>query len=283
MRTVYLNAEYMPEDQAKVSIFDRGLLFADAIYEVYAVLDGHVVDFDWHMARLDRSLAEMQINAQKPPQDWQAILRELIDRNTLVEGNIYLQISRGAADRDFLFPADDVSPTIFAFTQVRGILANPMAKRGMRVLTRTDKRWGLRDIKTVQLLYASMMKMEARQAGVDDIWLTKDGFVTEGTSQNAHIIDRNGHLITHPLGRDILPGVTRLSLLDIVRDSGMTVEERPFTIAEAQNAAEAFVTSATMFVVPVVQIDGLDVGDGSPGPETLALREAYIARAKSAI
>jgi len=280
LRTVYLNAEYVAENQAKVSIFDRGLLFADAIYEVYAVLDGRIVDFDYHIARQERSLGEMQINCAMTSDEWRDVLDRLIADNALEEGNIYVQISRGAADRNFLFPPDDVKPTIFAFTQQRALIANPMLERGMRILSRPDKRWGLRDIKTVQLLYASMMKMEAKAAGVDDVWLTKDGFVTEGTSQNAHIIDRNGHLITHPLGHDILPGVTRLSLLDIVRKTGMTIEERPFTIAEAQGAAEAFVSSATMFIMPVVQINGLDIGDGLPGPETLALRQAYIAHAR---
>jgi D-alanine transaminase len=280
LRTVYLNAEFVAEDQAKVSIFDRGLLFADAIYEVYAVLDGRVVDFDHHIARQQRSLGEMQINCETPPEQWRDILERLIVDNGLLEGNIYVQISRGAADRNFLFPSGNVAPTVFAFTQQRDLIANPLVERGMRIISRPDKRWGLRDIKTVQLLYASMMKMEAKAAGVDDVWLTKDGFVTEGTSQNAHIIDRNGHLITHPLGHDILPGVTRLSLLDIVRQSGMTIEERPFTIAEAQGAAEAFVSAATMFIMPVVQINGLDIGNGLPGPETLALRQAYIARAR---
>ncbi len=213
---------------------------------------------------------------------WDDVLAALIDRNDLAEGTIYIQISRGAADRDFLFPAPGTPPTVFALTQARSLVANPMAKRGMRIITRPDRRWGRRDIKTVQLLYASMMKMEAKAAGVDDVWLVEGDVITEGTSQNACIITRQGHLVTRNLGEQILPGVTRLSVIDIARAHGITVEERPFTIAEAQAAAEAFVTSASLFVMPVVEIDGLAVGDGLPGLETMALRSAYVEQARTA-
>lgn len=276
MRTVYVNGAYVAEGEASVSIFDRGLLFADAVYEVFSVLDGRIVDPVPHMARLERSLAEMAIAHDVAAADWPGILATLIDRNALVEGTIYLQVSRGAADRDFLFPMAGTPPTVFAFTQARKLVANPMAQRGMRIITRPDRRWGRRDIKTVQLLYASMMKMEAKAAGVDDCWLVEGDVITEGTSQNACIITPNGHLVTRDLGHHILPGVTRLSLIDIARASGISVEERPFTIAEAQGAAEAFVTSASLFVMPVVEIDGLAVGDGTPGVQTMALRKAYI-------
>ncbi|MEZ5710663.1 MAG: D-amino-acid transaminase [Blastomonas sp.] len=276
MRTVYLNGEFLAENAANISIFDRGNLFADAVYEVFSVLDGRLIDFGHHMARLRRSLAELAIAHDLDGEDWSTVLKELIVRNALDEGTVYLQVSRGVADRDFLFPPSSVAPTCFAFTQQRQLIDNPLAERGMRIMTRPDRRWQMRNVKTVQLLYASMMKMEAKAVGVDDVWLTLDGIITEGTSQNAHIITRTGHLVTHPLGHEILPGVTRLSLIDIARRSGMTVEERPFTIAEAQNAAEAFVTSASLFVMPVVEIDGLAIGDGSPGMETMALRHAYI-------
>lgn len=282
MRTVYLNGHYVAEAEAKVSIFDRGLLFADAVYEVFSVLEGRIIDHAAHMARLQRSLAEMVIAHDVAATDWAGVLATLIDRNGLDEGTIYLQISRGEADRDFLFPAPGTPPTVFAFTQSRSLVANPMAERGMRIITRPDRRWGRRDIKTVQLLYASMMKMEAKAAGVDDVWLVEGDVITEGTSQNACIITPQGHLVTRDLGHHILPGVTRLSLIEIARASGITVEERPFTIAEAQGAAEAFVTSASLFVMPVVEIDGLSVGAGIPGVETMALRKAYIAKARSA-
>lgn len=279
MRTVYINGAYVDEGDARVSIFDRGLLFADAVYEVVSVLDGRIIDYAAHMARLERSLAEMTIEHDTIAENWPKVLATLIERNALVEGTIYLQVSRGAADRDFLFPASGTVPTVFAFTQARSLLASPMADRGMRIITRADRRWGRRDIKTVQLLYASMMKMEAKAAGVDDVWLVEGDVITEGTSQNACIITANGHLVTRDLGHHILPGVTRISLLDIARDKGFTVEERPFTIAEAQGAEEAFVTSASLFVMPVVEIDGLSVGAGIPGAETMALRKAYIAQA----
>ncbi len=281
MRTVYLNGAFVAEGNATVSIFDRGLLFADAVYEVFSVLDGLIIDHAPHMARLKRSLAEMTIDHDVGAADWETVLATLIERNALEEGTIYLQISRGAADRDFLFPPAGTVPTVFAFTQARNLVANPMAERGMRILTRPDRRWGRRDIKTVQLLYASMMKMDAKAAGVDDVWLVEGDVITEGTSQNACIITPAGHLVTRNLGDHILPGVTRRTLIGIAQASGITVEERPFTIAEAQGAAEAFVTSATLFVMPVVQIDGLAVGDGVPGVHTMALRKAYIDHARA--
>lgn len=283
MRTVYVNGSYVAEGDASVSIFDRGLLFADAVYEVVSVLDGRIIDQAPHLARLERSLAEMAIAHDVVAADWPAVLSTLIERNALVEGTIYIQVSRGAADRDFLFPAPGTPPTVFAFTQARNLLTNPMAERGMRVITRPDRRWARRDIKTVQLLYASMMKMEATAAGVDDVWLVEGDVITEGTSQNACIITRKGHLVTRDLGHHILPGVTRVSLIDIAKASGITVEERPFDIAEAQGAAEAFVTSASLFVMPVVEIDGLAVGDGAPGLQTMALRKAYIDHARARV
>lgn len=281
MRTVYLNGHYVAENEATVSIFDRGVLFADAVYEVFSVLDGRIIDNEAHFARLERSLAEMALAHDVAAENWAKVLATLIDRNALVEGTVYLQISRGAADRDFLFPAPGTPCTVFAFTQSRHLIANPMAERGMRIITRPDRRWGRRDIKTVQLLYASMMKMEARAAGVDDVWLVEGDVITEGTSQNACIITPKGHLVTREMGHHVLPGVTRLSLIGIARASGITVEERPFTISEAQGAAEAFVTSASLFVMPVVEIDGLAVGDGRPGMETMALRKAYIDQARA--
>lgn len=196
MRTVYINGQFVAEAAAHVSIFDRGLLFADAVYEVFSVLDGRVIDYAAHMMRLERSLAEMTIDYDCSAADWPGIIASLIERNALTEGTIYLQVSRGAADRDFLFPRPGTPATVFAFTQGRALVANPMAELGMRIVTRPDRRWGRRDIKTVQLLYASMMKMEAKAAGVDDVWLVEGDVVTEGTSQNACIITPHGHLVT---------------------------------------------------------------------------------------
>lgn len=275
METVYLNGEYVPRSSAKISIFDRGLLFSDAVYEVISVIDGRLIDMDRHIARLERSLGELSINAFA---DWMAISQNLVAENDLQEGLVYLQVSRGVMDeREYRWPAPDTAPTIFAFAQVRTLIENPMADRGMTIITRPDLRWQRCDIKTTQLLYASLMKMEAVAAGVDDVWMTQDDMVTEGTSQNAHIISRDGVLVSHQLDRRILPGVTRIEMLTQAKSMGLTVEERAFSIDEAKNAAEAFVSSSTLLVMPVVEIDGHRIGDGRPGERTIEIRRNYIA------
>ncbi len=274
MRTIYLNSQYMPESEGKVSVFDRGFLFSDSVYEVVSVLDGKLVDFDGHVRRLARSLGELGINGAPEADSWLSICRELVTRNKINEGMIYWQVTRGApADRDFVFPPADTTPTILAFTQSRPLVDTPTAKTGIKIITLPDLRWGRADIKTTQLLYASLMKNEAIAQGADDAWMTRDGFVTEGTAQNAHIVSKDGVLVTHPLTRDILHGITRAAVLPLV---SLRIEERAFTVAEAEHAAEAFVSSASGFVMPVVSINGKLVGDGTPGPITLALRAAYI-------
>ena len=274
METVYLNGDYLPKTSAKISIFDRGLLFSDAVYEVISVINGHLIDMERHIARLERSLGELSINAFA---DWSSISENLVAENGLREGLVYLQVSRGVMDeRDYRWPAPDTTPTIFAFTQNRVLIENPMADRGMRIITRPDLRWQRCDIKTTQLLYASLMKMEAVAAGIDDVWMTRDGMVTEGTSQNAHIINRDGVLISHQLDRRILPGVTRIEMLAQAKAMGLTIEERAISIEEAKNAAEAFVSSSTLLVMPVVEIDGRHIGDGQPGKHTRKIRYNYI-------
>lgn len=280
MRHIFLNGELLPEAEAKISVFDRAALFGDAVYEVLAVLDGKLVDFEHHMQRLRRSLGELDIQAPHDADYWLPVLRELVARNALVEGTIYLQVSRGAADRDFLFPAPSTPPTITAFTQAKALVDNPVATRGLTIVTRPDLRWQRPDIKTVQLLYPSLMKMEAKAAGADDCWLVRDGVVTEGTSQNAHIVTREGVLVTHNLDRCILHGVTRIGVLTAAQAAGMAIQERPFTVEEAQGAAEAFVSAASLFVVPVTSIDGVAVGDSQPGPVAARLRADYIAAAR---
>jgi D-alanine transaminase len=278
-RTVYLNGEYLPEGEAKVSIFDRGFLMADGVYEVTSVIGGKLVDFDGHAVRLSRSLRELMFADDVISKvDLLAIHRELIVRNDLVEGMIYLQITRGApADRDFVFPDPKaVKPTIVLFTQNSPkMVNNPTALKGLKVISIADERWGRRDIKTVQLLYPSMGKMMAKAAGADDAWLVEDGFVTEGTSNNAYIV-KDGAIITRELSNDILHGITRAAVLRFAKEAQMTVEERNFTIAEAQNADEAFITSASTFVMPVVNVDGADIGTGAPGPVAARLREIYL-------
>ena len=276
-RTVYLNGEYLPETEAKVSIFDRGFLMADGVYEVTSVLGGKLIDFGGHCARLARSLSELDMQNPHSDAEWLSIHRELVARNDITDGMIYLQVTRGnPGDRDFAFPGADVTPTVVLFTQSKpGMAESPQAAIGLKVISIPDIRWGRRDIKTVQLLYPSMGKMMAKKAGVDDSWFVEDGAVTEGTSNNAYIVKGN-RIITRQLSSDILHGITRAAVLRFAAEAQMEVEERPFTISEAQAADEAFITSASAFVMPVVQIDGADVGKGKPGPVATRLREIYL-------
>jgi D-alanine transaminase len=279
LRIVYLNGDYVPKAAAKVSVFDRGLLFSDAVYEVISVIDGRLIDMERHVTRLERSLGELSINAFA---DWSTVAQKLVTDNGLQEGLVYLQVSRGVMDeRDYRWPAPDTSPTIFAFAQERVLIENPMAGRGMRIITRPDLRWQRCDIKTTQLLYASLMKMEAEAAGVDDVWMTSGDLVTEGTSQNAHIISRESVLISHQLDRSILPGVTRIEMLEQAKSMGLSVEERAFSIEEAKDAAEAFISSSTLLIMPVVEIDGHKIGDGRPGERTARIRQNYLAAVQS--
>ncbi|MFT4960558.1 MAG: D-alanine transaminase [Paracoccaceae bacterium] len=278
MRTVYVNGEYLPETEAKVSIFDRGFLMADGVYEVTSVLDGKLIDFDGHSVRLNRSLGELDMANPVTKDELLAIHRELVTLNDITDGMIYLQITRGAPDdRDFVFPDPETTPsTIVLFTQKKpGLADNPVPRKGIKIISIEDLRWGRRDIKTVQLLYPSMGKMMAKKAGVDDAWLVEDGFVTEGTSNNAYIVKGN-KIITRGLSNDILHGITRAAVLRFAKEAQMEVEERNFTIDEAKTADEAFITSASTFVMPVVEIDGVQLGDGTPGNVAPRLREIYL-------
>ncbi len=275
-RTVYVNGAYVPEADAKVSVFDRGFLFADGVYEVTSVLDGKLIDFDGHAKRLDRSLSELDMKRPAAADDLLEIHRELIRLNDVDEGMIYLQITRGAdADRDFVYPGEEVEPTMVLFTQKKKIADSPAAAKGMKVISIADERWGRRDIKTVQLLYPSMGKMMAKAAGADDAWMIEDGHITEGTSNNAYIV-KDGAIITRHLGNEILHGITRAAVLRFAREAQLKVEERAFTLDEAKAADEAFITSASTFVMPVVSIDGETLGDGTPGPVAKRLREIYL-------
>lgn len=274
-RIVYLNGAWLPEADAKVSIFDRGFLFADAIYEVTGVVGGKLLEYAGHAARLQRSTTELGITCPLTPDALLAVHREIVIRNKLAEGLIYLQISRGTADRDFAFPTNP-TPTLTLFTQAKPVLDNPKVKAGIAVALLPDQRWGRRDIKTVQLLYPSMAKMEAMRQGAEDAWLVEDGFVTEASSASAHIITAEGRLVTRGLSNAILHGITRASVLDVAEKAGIAYEERAFTPDEAKNATEAFITSATNFVLPVTTIDGQPVGTGTPGPLTLRLRDLYV-------
>ncbi|MEC9435675.1 MAG: D-amino-acid transaminase [Pseudomonadota bacterium] len=274
-RIVYVNGEYLPEEEAKISIFDRGFLMADAVYEVASVLDGKLLDYAGHEARLARSLGELDIPMPAAPEEILEIHRQLVTRNGVEEGAVYMQVTRGAADRDFAW-GKDMTPSLVLFTQAKAIVASPLAERGSKVISLDDLRWHRRDIKTTQLLYASMAKMQAKAAGADDAWLVEDGKVTEGTSNNAWIVTKSGVLVTRQLSNDLLAGITRASLMRYAGEAQIQVEERAFTIEEAKGAAEAFVTSASAFVMPVVEIDGVTLGDGAPGPVARRLREIYV-------
>lgn len=278
-RIVYVNGDYLPEEDARISVFDRGFLFADGVYEVTSVLEGKLVDFPGHLARLRRSLSELEMPAPVDDLELEAIHREMIARNGLGEGMVYLQVTRGAADRDFLYPPDP-RPSLVLFTQARPLVDTLAAREGIKVIAVPDIRWGRRDIKTVQLLAPSMCKMMAKRAGKDDAWMVEDGYVTEGTSNNAYIVTRDGRLVTRDLSHAILHGITRAAVLGLAAEAQIAVEERPFSIAEAQEAAEAFITAASAFVTPVVEVDGARIGDGRPGPVTRRLREIYLAESR---
>lgn len=278
-RIVYVNGEYLPEEDAKISVFDRGFLFADGVYEVSSVIDGKLIDNERHIVRLERSLSELNMPWPCTPEELVEIQREIVRRNDLTEGMVYWQITRGAADRDFAFPTD-TKPSLVMFSQSKPILSSPAAEKGISVKTVPDMRWRRRDIKTVGLLPASMAKQSALDAGAQDAWMVEDGFITEGSSNNAFIVTMDGKLITRQLSHDILHGITRRAVMALAEQEGLTVEERPFTPEEAYDAAEAFSTAASSFVMPVVKIDDRILGNGVPGPIASKLRELYIAFAR---
>lgn len=280
-RTVYLDGEFLPFADARVSVMDRGFLFADGIYEVSAVIDGKLVDNAAHLARLDRSLAEIGIANPYSAAEWEQRQTELVARNGLTEGGVYLQVTRGAYERDFAFPPAGTRQTVVMFTQSKTILANPLAETGARVITVEDLRWKRRDIKSVALLAQVLAKQAAAEAGVAEAWMIEDGAVTEGGSSTAFIVSRERVLVTRPLSTALLPGITRASVLKLAEESDLRIEERLIQLPEVYDAQEAFFTSASAFVMPVVEVDGRPVGDGRPGPLTKRLRELYIAAARA--
>ena len=278
-RIVFVNGEFVAEHEAKVSVFDRGFLMADAVYEVTTVVNGKLIDYSAHMERLKRSLNELDMDAPAQIDDLLDIHRALIEKNGITNGLIYLQVSRGVADRDFAYPEAGTPTSLVLFTQAKDPLENKLAQTGARVITVEDQRWGRRDIKTTQLLFPSMAKMMAKKAGVDDAWLEEDGFINEGTSNNTWIVTKDGKLVTRHLSNSILHGITRRATLRCAELLQLEVEERPFTKEEAANANEAFFTSASAFVCPVVEIDGKPIGEGKPGSVVTRLREIYLEEA----
>jgi D-alanine transaminase len=278
-RIVYVNGNYVPEEEAKVSVFDRAFLFGDAVYEVTAVLDRRLVDFEPHLARLDRSLKEISLAPPLSHDALRALHEELIKRNGVEEGIVYLEITRGSAERDFAYP-EQAAPNVVAFTQTRPLIANPHAATGVKVITIPDLRWKRRDIKSTSMLAQAMGKQEAKLKGAYEAWMVENGVVTEGTSSTAFILDGKGVIRTQPLGHHILPGVTRRAVLRLAALEGASLEERPFSVAEALSAREAFMTAASAFVLPVVEIDGVPIGDGRPGPMARAFRNLYVEEAR---
>lgn len=276
-RIAYVNGRYLPRAQAAVSIEDRGYNFADGVYEVCEVRGGRLIDERRHIDRLKRSLAELRIAEPMSAAALGRVLRETVSRNRVRDGIVYVQVSRGIARRDHAFPPDGTKPSLMVTARAIDLDANEkIAAEGIAVITIPDERWARVDIKSISLLPNVLAKQAAREQGAREAWLVdKDGKVTEGSSSNAWIINRDGKLLTRSLGRDILAGITRTVLLDVIKAHDLVLEERAFTVEEAYAAREAFVTSATQAVMPVVRIDGRPVGNGAPGLVATALRRDY--------
>ena len=282
-RVAYVNGRYVPHRQAAVSIDDRGFQFADAVYEYFAVFGGKLADAPGHFERLWRSLSELRIDPPMGEAALTAVIHQTIRLNRVRDGAVYLQISRGVAKRDHPFPNPTPHPTVVVTAKpVNYAAEHAKAEKGVAVLSRPDNRWGRCDIKTVGLLPNTLAKQAAREAGAYEAWLVDDlGFVTEGSSTNAWIVDADGVLRTRDTNANILRGVTRRNLIDIAAEAGVPVSQRPFTIEEAKSAREAFITAASTFVLPVVKIDGAVVADGAPGPVSRRLRALYLENAKA--
>ncbi|MBN4863500.1 MULTISPECIES: D-amino-acid transaminase [Providencia] len=277
----YVNGQYLPEEQATVSVFDRGFLFADAVYEVTAIINGKLVDFEHHIARLQRSCHELQLALPYSSEEIKQIHTQLIERNNINEGLIYLQFTRGnAKQRNFLFPDKDIQPTLVLFAQKTNIVDNLKVKNGIRAVTVDDIRWARCDIKTVALLAASLTKEYAKQQGADDAIFVKDGIVTEGSSSNCFIVNQHGQLQTRGLSHEILPGITRKAVLSLAKEQGIAIIEKAFSLEEMLTAKEVFMTSATTLVCPVIKINHQKIGEGKPGNIAIRLREIYLENTK---
>ena len=283
-RIVFLNGKYIKENEAKISIFDRGLLFADSVYEVTAVIDNKLIDFPAHIERLENSLNELEIKNIFSYDLLLKMHKKLVNKNKFTdkEGLIYMQVSRGTIERDFLIKDNNIVPNIFAFTQEKNLTDVDYKTNGLEIITRNDLRWQRKDIKTTQLLFATLIKTEAYKLGADDAWLIDgDGFVNEGTSNNAYIIDKNNKIITRNLSNKLLPGITRKTIIEVAKKLKLSIEERPFTVKEALESNEAFISSASTLIAPVTKIDKNNIGKGHIGPITEILRETYIKISKN--
>ena len=281
-RVAYVNGQYLPHGRATVHIEDRGFQFADGVYEVWSVFDGRLADFDGHMTRLHRSLDELRIDHPMSRAALTRVLQETIRRNRVTEGLVYIQVTRGTARRDHPFPPEGTPPSVIVTARSLPLSkGNAAAKKGVAVITQPDIRWGRCDIKTVGLLPNVLAKQAARERGAAEAWMVDEmGLVTEGSSTNAWIVDENGKLRTRDTQSNILRGITRAAVMQLIADEGLELEERAFTVDEAKRAREAFYTSASGYVMPAVSIDGVKIGDGKPGPIATKLRELYLDRAR---
>lgn len=275
-RIVYVNGAFVPEEQAMISVFDRGFIFGDGVYEVVPVINGKLVDKQYFFERLEYSLGELSIAWPCSKSEYMKVMEQLVESNQLSEGIVYSQVTRGAAERDFPFPENMLSSFV-AFTSNMEVLNNPLVESGVHVVTTPDLRWLRRDIKSVNLLGQVLAKQDSITRGGYEGWMMEDRIVTEGVSSSAYIV-KNAAVITRPLSNSILPGIRRRTLLEIADDVGIKVEERVFTIDEALTADEAFLSNATTMVLGVVNIDGHPIGNGTPGPITMQLRELYKIR-----
>jgi D-alanine transaminase len=282
-RIAYVNGRYVPHGEAVVHIEDRGYQLSDAVYEVWALFDGKLADPQGHFVRLERSLGELRIAMPMSRAALTLVLKETVRRNRVREGLLYLQVSRGVAKRDHAFPDPPVRPAVvMTVSAVDRVASEARAAKGVGVVTTPENRWGRCDIKTVSLLPNALAKQKAREAGAVEAWFVDDlGFVTEGASSNAWIVDGEGRLRTRDTNANILRGVTRNTLLEVIRGEGLEVDERPFTPADALSAQEAFITGAGSLVLPVVSVDGKPVGEGRPGPVAARLRRLYIEQARA--
>ena len=275
-RIAYVNGRYLPHRQAAVHIEDRGYQFADGVYEVVPVYRGSLVDEDLHLDRLERSLRELKIPMPMSRQALKLVSAQVMRRNELTNGFVYMQVTRGVAPREHKFPKRVQPALVMTIRQTRP-LAPAVLEKGIKIVTRPDIRWQRRDIKSISLLPNCLAKQEAYEAGAYEAWLVDpDGTVTEGSSTNAWIVTKQGTLVTHNANNSILNGITRLSLLKCAAAEGIEFEERPFTVEEALEAREAFITASSIYVLPVTEIDGRPVGNGHPGMLSQRLRQAYI-------
>ena len=282
-RVAYVNGRYLPHGQAVVHIEDRGFQFADGVYEYFAVFGGKLADADGHLERLWRSLSEIRIRPPMSEAALMVVMREAVRRNRIADGSVYLQITRGTASRDHAFPHPSTPPSVVVTVKsLDYAAAQAKAAKGVAVISQPDQRWSRCDIKTVGLLPNALAKQAAREAGAEEAWLVDDlGFITEGASTNAWIVDSEGALRTRDTNANILRGITRKTLIDLAAEAGLEISQRPFTVDDVKSAKEAFMTAASTLVMPVTAIDGHLIGDGRPGPVGTRLRVLYEQNARA--